>query len=247
MAREPSAHYKAMASEIEMLRKRENSNMKRIKALEDKVELLLQAIKSDIPLNNPDSSHQKPTKEDYDSLRDIVKQESPSLISLWEVYVNYGFASYRTVESIASNFGDVRTHRVEIHGRKIESEFVVESDFRAYLRDVICNANLKIEYDERDTFKSACLSSVKASVKKGSAGNFKIPQYTPVSWIAEIAAREALRECRTMKSYGVFIEGYTDSFGRALGMDIDDTRILIDNLIHSGKIIRDGSTIKAAS
>lgn len=248
MAREPSAHYKAIASEVEMFRKRESSNMKRIKALEDKVDFLMSALKSgDMPAPKESGAASKPGKNEYRLLNDEVKKSNPELVPIWDVKEKYGFASQKTVENIFSRLCNKERHSGEFNGVRITSDYVNETEADEAIKIAIESAIVCIEYDEMGVFKESSLKSDYA-VRFGTSGpgKFRLPEKAPKDWIISIAESEALRECSTRKGYDMFIEGFADTYGRALAMDTKDTRKLIDSLIHSGKILRDGNTIKAA-
>lgn len=253
MAREPSAHYKAIASEVEMLRKRESSNMRRIKALEDKMDIIMDILRDSallpggkLAVKKSESAHQgKADRAIYEAFNKEVAGEFPGLISVWSVKESYGFASEKTVMAIFSNAGVLHEMDGEIDGVYVKSKYVKQSDADELMHTAIAGAIVCLETEENGAFKGASLKSNLAA-KNGSPGKFRMPENIPASWVNEIAEREALRECKLRSSYAMFIDGYANSYGRALGMDRLACQILIDDLIHSGKILLDGNTIKAA-
>lgn len=251
MAREPSAHYKAIAAEVEMFRKRENSNMKRIKALEDELTIIKDMLK-DLSISAPGkalkpAAPEKPGKDDYARLNEVVTKMRPELVSLWDIYLDLGFGSYKTILAAAGNAGITEEITDEVNGYSLTGKFADKVALMDLLRDMVCGSNVKLEYAEDGTLKDSCLISKMAASKSAVVGSFRVPTNIPIRWTFRLAEKEALRECKRLNSYSTFIEMYASTYGRALGMDEDECKTLIDLLIRDGKIIRDGNTIKAAS
>lgn len=248
MAREPSAHYKAIAAEVELFRKRESSNMRRIKALEDKLDIVMGILKeSGVEVKaTPAITPSKPGKNDYAELSEVVKSKRPDLESLWDAYLEYGFGSYKTILAACINAGIAEEISETINGNVLTGKFANGEKLQALLKELVSTAKVKLEYGEDGTLESSCLVSKMAASRKSMVGSFMVPGKVPSDWLLSIAENEALRECKMRSLYSTFIEQYAATYGKAIGMGRGECWKLIDDLIKSGKIIRDGNTIKAA-
>lgn len=251
MAREPSSHYKAISAEVEMLRKRENGNMKRIKALEDKLGVLTaimcEAGIIDKPMTmKPTAASQPPTKQDYKELTRIVLAEKPELISLWGLVAQYGFASHGTVEAILKNANLIIEASAEVGSRTISAKFSVQELAEKEIERVIGSSKVCLEFDEDGSFKSGALMHPAAARKNGSPGKFRFPVETPKEWVIPLARNEMLREGKRRNIYDIFLQSYASTYGVALGLSDGDCREILDDMIARDEIIKDGIFIKAA-
>lgn len=252
---QPSAHYKALQNDLELLRKRELSNQKRIASLEDKLTMLTELVMESLGQMKPVKAEKpKEAKKEkasarraYELLTDSVRESEPDAITAWDLKIEYGFASGGTVSSILDREMAGEYHSGEFEGEEVGAQFYDGRKARKLIESVISSAKVAIEYDESGRFKSSSLQSNKAAKRPGSPGKFAVPSKSPKECITSIAEGEMLRELRSQQTASTFIESFTSTYGRALGMDDFECANLLRELVSSGKVTRNADIVKTVS
>ena len=248
---QPSAHYKSLENNLELLRKRELSNQKRIASLEDKVTMLTDMVMelsggaSPAP-SRPKQEEKTTLRSAYQKLNAIVKAEHPDLVTAWDIKAQYGFMSPKTVTAILGKSLTPIRREAEIDGETVAANYYSQGDAEIAIEAALSDAKVAIEYDEAGNFKSSALQSTKAALRIGSPGKFAVPAKAPRECILSIAEREMQRELRNQQKASVFVEGFSATYGRALGLDDLECADLLRQLVSSGKIVREGDIVKSA-